>query len=274
MSSPPVCEPAWWREPRARALVAWGVALVVSGLAHVAVWGALGGPWEGAVSWRKPILFGISGGLTSLSLAWVWSKLTWRRGDAVLARLTAAALVVEVALIDLQRWRGVASHFNRTTPLDSILYDTMGILILFVSAIAVDLCIRLFLQPVELEPDARLAARAGMLFLVVSCALGIWVSVHGDVRVAAGLEPERYGAAGVPKFPHGSVIHALQWLPALAWGAAWAGMSPRRRRQIVSLATAGTLLVLVYSLVQTFSGRSRTDAEPVTAAILAAGVIL
>jgi len=274
MSSPPVCEPVWWREPRARALATWGVVLVASGLAHVAVWGALGGPWEGAVSWRKPILFGISGGLTSLSLAWVWSKLPWRRGDAVLARLTAAALVVEVALIDLQRWRGVASHFNRTTPLDSILYDAMGILILFVSAIAVDLCIRLFLQGVDLEPDARLAARAGMLFLVVSCALGIWVSVHGDVRVAAGLEPERYGAAGVPKFPHGSVIHALQWLPVLAWGAARAGMSPRRRRQIVTLATAGTLLVLVYSLIQTFSGRSRTDAEPASAAILAAGAIL
>ncbi|MBM3955869.1 MAG: hypothetical protein FJ309_14855 [Planctomycetes bacterium] len=113
-----------------------------------------------------------------------------------------------------------------------------------------------------------------MLFLVVSCALGIWVSVHGDVRVAAGLEPERYGAAGVPKFPHGSVIHALQWLPVLAWGAARAGMSPRRRRQIVTLATAGTLLVLVYSLIQTFSGRSRTDAEPASAAILAAGAIL
>jgi len=32
--------------------------------------------------------------------------------------------------------------------------------------------------------------------------------------------------------------------------------------------------VLVYSLIQTFSGRSRTDAEPASAAILAAGAIL
>ncbi|MBU6275368.1 MAG: hypothetical protein KGQ61_01905 [Planctomycetes bacterium] len=274
MTPPPDSEPAWWREPRARALATWGGVLVASGLVHLAVWGALGGPWEGAVTWRKPILFGISGGLTSLSLGWVWSKLPWRRGDAVLAALTAGALVVEVGLIDLQRWRGVASHFNRATPLDSILYDAMGVLILFVTAVAVDLCIRLFLQPVDLEPDARLAARAGMLFLVVSCALGIWVSVHGDLRAAAGLEPERYGAAGVPKFPHGSVIHALQWLPALAWGARRAGLTPRTRALAVGLATAGTGLVLVYSLVQTFSGRSRTDAEPASAGLLVTGAVL
>jgi len=274
MTPPPDSEPAWWREPRAKALVTWGVVLVASGLAHVVVWGVLGGPWEGAVTWRKPILFGISAGLTSLSLGWVWSKLPWRRGDAVLAGLTAGALVVEVALIDLQRWRGVASHFNRATPLDSILYDALGALILVVTAVAADLTVRLFRQPVALDPATRTAARAGMVLLVVSCALGIWVSVHGDLRVAAGLEPERYGAAGVPKFPHGSVIHALQWLPALAFAARRAGLAPRRCRQVVALATAGTGLILAYSLVQTFSGRSRTDALPASAALLVAGVIL
>ena len=80
----------WHRDPRAGQLALVGLVLLASGLVHVVVWALLGGPWEGAVTWRKPILFGISGGLTSLSAGWVWSKLPPRRGDAWLAAATAA----------------------------------------------------------------------------------------------------------------------------------------------------------------------------------------
>lgn len=258
--------------PRSRSLALIGLALFLSGVAHVVVWAVLGGPWEGAVTWRKPILFGISGGLTSLSLAWVWSKLPLRRGDARLAAATAWSLFVEVFLIDLQRWRGVASHFNRATPLDAALYDAMGVLIIFVSFVIVDLTVRLFRGGASLPPDMLLAARAGMLLLVVSCVLGVWVSVFGDQQAAAGLEPERYGAAGVPKFPHGMVIHAIQWLPAIAWAARWAGLGEGARLRVVVAAVVGTGLLLVYAIEQTLAGRARFDATPVTAAILVAGL--
>ena len=93
----PVAGP-WWHDRRARPLALWGAILVASGLAHVGAWAVGGGPWEGPVTWRKPILFGISGGLTAVSLGWAWSKLAWRRGDEWLARLTAWALLVEVTL--------------------------------------------------------------------------------------------------------------------------------------------------------------------------------
>jgi len=251
-----------------------GLLLVASGMAYLVVWAVLGGPWEGPVTWRKPILFGISGGLTSLSLGWAWSKLPWRLGDAWLAASIAWALLVEVALIDLQSWRGVASHFNRTTPFDSWLYDTMGVLILWVTLIAIDLTVRYLRQPVALTDDMLLAARAGLVLLVISCLLGIWVSVNGDMRVAAGLEPERYGAAGVPKFPHGAVIHALQWLPMLAWAARQAGFADRWRVLLVALATVGTSLIGVFALVQTLAGRSRFDVTPATGALLTCGIAL
>jgi hypothetical protein len=206
-------------------------------------------------------------------LGWAWSKLPWRRGDGWLAATVAWALLVEVAAIDLQCWRGVASHFNRGTPFDSWLYDAMGLLILWVTLIAIDLMIRFFWQPTSLSPDMLLAARAGLVLLVISCGLGIWVSVHGDMRMAAGLEPEQYGAAGVPKFPHGAVIHALQWLPMLAWAARWAGIAERRRVWLVAAATGGTTLIGCFALVQTLAGRSRFDVTPVSGALLAAGVI-
>ncbi len=40
------------------------------------------------------------------------------------------------------RWRGMVSHFNRQTPLDSWLYDVIGGLILFVTAVIIDLTVR------------------------------------------------------------------------------------------------------------------------------------
>jgi hypothetical protein len=262
----------WWRDDRARSLAAVGIALVASGAAHLVAWVFLGGPWEGPVTWRKPILFGLSGGLTSLSLGWAWSKLPRRWGDRGLAAATAWALLVEIVLIDLQRWRGVASHFNRQTRFDSLVYDAMGVLILFVTAVIVDLAVRFLLHRTDLAADMLLAARAGLVFLAVSCGLGIGASVHGDIRSAAGLPPETFGAAGVTKFPHGIAIHAIQWLPLFAWAARRAGLDERRRWWLVVASTVGTGLALGYALVQTLSGRSRFDAPPLMIAILALGV--
>ena len=265
---------AWWCDRRARSLIACGFLLAASGIAHLVIWAVSGGPWEGPVTWRKPILFGISAGLTALSLGWVWAALPRRRGDLLLADLTAWCLVVEVALIDLQAWRGVASHFNRSTPFDSFLYDAMGVLILVVTGVTVDLAIRLFRQPARLDQALLLAARAGMVFLAVSCGLGIWVSVHGDLRMAQALPPEIVGTAGVAKFPHGAALHAIQWLPGLAWLAGLVGLGLAWRRRLVTAATAGTALLLAYALAQTLAGRSRFDASPSTAVVLAIGTVL
>jgi hypothetical protein len=265
---------AWWTDSRSRWLTAVGLAVVASGLVHLVVWAVLGGAWEGPVTWRKPILFGISGGLTCLSLGWVFARLPRRWGDDLLAIATAAALAVEVFLIDLQRWRGVASHFNRATPLDGLLYDLMGGLILFVTVVVADLTIRSFSfrRPPAVPADMAAALRAGMVFLLVSCLLGIAVGMHGERQLSAGLEPERYAAAGVPKFPHGVVIHAIQWLPLVAWAAARAGVSPRGRLAVVWLATLGTAGVLVYACMQTLGGRGRFDVTPPSAIVLAAAV--
>jgi hypothetical protein len=263
---------AWWHDRRARWPVIVGLVLVGSGLAHVAVWAVTGGPWEGPVTWRKPILFGLSGGLTCLSAGWVWAALPYRRGDRLLAVALAGGLLVEVLLIDLQCWRGVASHFNRTTPLDSFLYDAMGVLILLASAVLLDLTVRLFSRGSRFAPDMLRAARAGMVFLVISCGLGVWVGMQGDLRAAAGLAPDRFGAAGVPKFPHGVAIHAIQGLPALAWAARRAGLSVVTSRRLVGLAAVGTALLLAYAMTQTLLGRPRFPPLPVTALLLGGGV--
>jgi hypothetical protein len=266
--------PDWGRDDRGRPLALAGIGLVASGLAHVVAWAVLGGPWEGPVTWRKPILFGISGGLTALSLGWAWSHLPRRRGDGWLAAATALALVVEVALIDLQRWRSVASHFNRATPLDAALYDVMTWLILGVTLVIGDLTLRFFLQRPRLPADMLLAARAGLGLLAVSCLLGIWTGAQGEIRRAAGLPPETFGTAGVLKFPHGAALHAIQWLPLVTWAARLAGFATPARTWFVGWSAAGSVLLCGFALAQTLLGRARFDTTPLTAAVLAAAVAM
>src|SRR6059058_736455 len=99
---------------------ATGVLLVLSGLAHLVVFAVDGGPWDGPVSWRKPVTFGVSFGVTLIAVAWVTSYLrVGPRLRALLLAVFAADCVVEVGGITLQAWRGVPSHLDMETPFDT-----------------------------------------------------------------------------------------------------------------------------------------------------------
>lgn len=63
------------RESAQTPMYVLGLILVGSGLFHVLVFLFSEGSWAGPISWRKPILFGISGGLTTISVGWVMGYL-------------------------------------------------------------------------------------------------------------------------------------------------------------------------------------------------------
>jgi len=52
-----------------------GGALILVGLAHLVAWLVVGGAWAGPITFRKPTTFGISFGLTTVTLAWVAGQL-------------------------------------------------------------------------------------------------------------------------------------------------------------------------------------------------------
>src|SRR5262245_39553990 len=52
-----------------------GALLIVAGLVHLGVFVVDGGSWQGPVSWRKPVTFGLSFGLTLITITWVTSFL-------------------------------------------------------------------------------------------------------------------------------------------------------------------------------------------------------
>lgn len=236
-----------------------GAALIVSGLFHLAVFAVDGGPWDGPVSWRKPTTFGLSFGLTLITIAWVSSFL--RIGDRArtgLLGVFAAACVAETAMIDLQAWRHVPSHFDMETPFNTVISMLLavggGVLIV----VLVTLTVRAFGANPGVPASTRLALRAGFVTLLVALASGAIMIARGVVLVRTGHQQAAYSAGGFLKPVHAVTMHGILVLPGLAWLLSFTDTSESRRTRVVAWTTAAYAVaiaaVIIFSVSRYLTG--------------------
>src|SRR6267142_2315028 len=85
---------SFWRRGQTveRAGYVVGALLLVSGLLHVLILAIGGGSWEGPLSLRKAATFGLSFGLTLITIVWVvsWLRLGHRSRTALLGSFIVA----------------------------------------------------------------------------------------------------------------------------------------------------------------------------------------
>ncbi|MGY5011628.1 hypothetical protein ACWDFR_20955 [Streptomyces sp. 900105755] len=233
-----------------------GVLLVLSGLAHLGVFAVDGGPWYGPVSWRKPVTFGLSFGLTLMAVTWVTSYLrVGERLRTVLLLVFAADCVVEVGGITLQAWRRVPSHLDMETPFDTAVSMMLavggGVLVVLLTVFAVASFRHRPTGPVGMA----LAVRSGFAVLLVALASGAAMIARGVVLVRTGHQEAAYDSTAPLKPLHAVSLHAVLVLPALAWLLSRTGWSQRTRWRVVAaavgcyaaaVAAAGVWAVLTY----------------------------
>lgn len=248
-----------------------GSGLLLSGILHLGWLLISGSAWEGPLSFRKPGLFGISSGLTLWSIAWAVTKLRPRPHDFLWTNLVAVSLVLEVGLITLQTWRGVPSHFNRSTTFDASVEMLMLLLIAVVMAWIAWLTIRSASLP-SIDATSAMAIRGGLWLLLISGGLGFAITLIGHLNIADGKSPEIWGAAGVLKYPHGAVLHAIQLLPVLGW--MMARLRVKDSAWFLSAALGSQVLYLCHAVWQTFQGRSRFDLDAIGGGFLIASGLL
>jgi hypothetical protein len=269
----------YWRQARPWQRLGYlvGTALIVVGLGHLVAWLLVGGAWAGPVSFRKPTTFGISFGLTTVTLAWVAGQLriSDRTGWLLLVPL-AVADTTEVVWVSLQRWRGVAAHFNDDTALDNLLFVVMGGVAVAVAATVILVVTVLSFRAMRASPSMALAIRAGLLILLVAQGVGGWMIQHGLALAEQGATDglTTFGAAGVMKVPHAVAIHGIQVLPALAWLLSFAALPEPRRVGLVRVAILGYVALVVVSVLQTASGVAPFDVGVVAAVLYLPGVVL
>lgn len=222
-----------------------GAVLVGSGLFHLVVLAVDGGSWEGPVSWRKPVTFGFSFGLTLATVTWVSSYIRLgNRVRAVLLGLFAADCVLEVGGITLQAWRGVPSHFNMETPFDTAVSMSLAVGGGLLVGILATLAIASFTRRPQGPAGMALALRAGWAILLVGLLSGMAMIARGVYLTRTGHQSAGYRSTASLKPLHGVSLHAILVLPALARLLARTSWSARTRRSVVR-AAAGCCAALV-----------------------------
>ncbi|MBB5060415.1 hypothetical protein HDF16_005151 [Granulicella aggregans] len=193
----------------------------------------------GTPAWVKPLKFGVSSGIYSASLAVVIRETKiWTAALKIVDFATAAALVLEVALINLQAFRHTTSHFNNSTPFDRNVFLVMaiGIAILWLSAVLVTSATMRYQYSSALW---GIVARVGMALVVLGAGTGAFMVPPSPSQIAVAQVTHRMpisgshtvgapdGGPGLPvlgwSMEHGDIriahfvgIHGLQGLGLLA----------------------------------------------------------
>jgi len=251
----------------------------------------------GAPAWLKPAKFAISTAIYMLTLASIFTLLPdWPRTRRVVGWVTAIILVLEVAIIGTQAWRGTTSHFNVGTILDGVLFSIMGLAIVAQTVTSMAVAVALWRQPFG-DRALGWALRFGLVITIIGASTGGLMTRPTTAQLDAARATGRMaiagahtvgapdGGPGLPgtgwsiehgdlRIPHFVGLHAMQILPlfALALRRRRAADVTRVRLVLVAAASYGSLFGIL--LWQALRGQSLVQPDGVTIGAVVAWAIL
>ena len=198
----------------------------------------------GALVWLKPLKFALSGLAFTWTLAWLLAALPAAAQRAVrrLSRGVALSMVLEQLLIFAQAGRGVASHYNASSPLNGVLFGLMGVGVLVITLLTAWAVGLAWAYRPHGPAGYVWGLRLGLLVFLVGAVLGGFMLHNQQHTVGApdggpGLPGLGWSTvAGDVRAAHFLGLHALQALPLLGWALSrWV---PRRAALLTGVGAA------------------------------------
>jgi hypothetical protein len=243
----------------------------------------------GAPAWLKPAKFAFSTMIAAWSFAFcIASTRIWPRFTRTLNVILAGALLLEIALIDMQAARGTSSHFNFATRFDAAVFAIMGVSIAGIWLAMLLLTVVLFRQSFASSAWGW-SLRLGMVLALVGTGSGALMTIPTPQQLAEAHATGRLpiggahtvgapdGGRGLPvtgwSADHGDLriahflgMHGLQVLPLLAWWIARRRSPPaaRTQRNLIFALAASYLAFFLLLLVQAFRGQSIAHPDMLT----------
>jgi hypothetical protein len=179
----------------------------------------------GVNRWVKPMKFAVSIALYLLTLAIYLYFIDGReRAKGAIGWGAIVTLVGEIVLIVMQAMRGTTSHFNvQTGAFNSLVFGTMGWLILINTVLIIYLLVLYFRAEINLPASIVWGMRLGIVLFLLASAEGGYMSVI--LRHSIGVSD---GGAGLPfvnwstkggdlRAAHFVGMHAFQTIPFFAY---------------------------------------------------------
>lgn len=175
----------------------------------------------GINAWIKPMKFCISVAIYGFTMAWLLHYLSNTKAVRRISWWIAGVMLLEQIFVISQAARGVKSHFNNSTPYDSIVFDVMGL------AITINTCwigyaAYLFFKERKTGlPDRVLwGIRLGLVLFIVFSLEGFDMASHYFKHIIGAPD----GGEGLPfinwsrqygdlRTAHFFGLHSLQVLP-------------------------------------------------------------
>lgn len=228
--------------------------------------------------WMKPLKFGLSMVIYTLTITWllgfVRSERRWvQRFVKAFGWIVIGVFVVEMVIIAAQAARGLTSHFNSATPLDTALYGIMGAAITFLWVVNLLLAVVMLFQRFE-QPALAWGLRLGLILAVVGMGQAFLMTSPTAQQMAGWQRGEPVtivgahaigapdGGPGLPmlgwrtdvgdlRVGHFVGIHGLQALPFLGWFLSRRrGLGETQRTRLVWTGAAGYLALVTLLTVQ------------------------
>lgn len=244
--------------------ILWWLGMIHLGLVVVALVGLLVDNRQalGINIWIKPLKFAVSIALYAFTYAWLLSYSSMsRRMVQIVSALIALAMLVEIAVIFGQSFRGTTSHFNESSVLNSILFGVMGFFIVLNTLVVTFVAWQFWRQrSVAPESPAFLwSIRLGLTIFLIASLEGCAMIGHGSHTVGgadggSGLPFVNWSTAyGDLRVAHFFGMHAVQILPLLT--LALLRRNPRLSTGIVIAIGFVYLLLFALLTLQALGGR-------------------
>lgn len=174
--------------------------------------------------WIKPLKFSISGAIYILTLGYLITLYPYsKRKRNSINNIVAWTLLIEIGIIVGQGARGVQSHYNKFTVLDSLLFAFMGLLIMINVLIMLLFIIDTIRLKLKTEKSIQWAILLGWIIVVVGSWIGgqmISQMSHnvGVVDGGVGLPLVNWSTIGGDlRIAHFFGLHSIQIIPIFAF---------------------------------------------------------
>lgn len=175
--------------------------------------------------WLKPLKFAISTGVYIFTVGYLTTLYPFStRKRNILNNLVSWSLLIEVSIIIAQGARGVQSHYNQSSLLDSLLFAAMGILILLNVIVMVWFIFETLRLKMNVDKTIQWAILWGWIIIVVGSFVGKQMidQFSHNVGIADGGEGlplvNWSTIAGDLRVAHFFGLHGLQLIPLFAYG--------------------------------------------------------